>query len=60
MLDEEADIVCVDHYKNNEPDKSDRHYRIFENSYILRNYLHMNLRCNYYAKLYLAIKVDIL
>lgn len=52
MLDEEADIVCVDHYKNNEPDKSDRHYRIFENSYILRNYLHMNLRSNYYAKLY--------
>ena len=43
MLDEEADIVCVDHYKNNEPDKSDRHYRIFENSYILRNYLHTSI-----------------
>ena len=28
----------------NEDIKNDRHYRVFENSYILRNYLHMNLR----------------
>lgn len=52
LIEEDADIVCVGHYKNNENVKADKHYRIFEGSYILRNYLHMNLRSNYYAKLY--------
>lgn len=52
VLDEEADIVCVGHYKSNTNSRLDKHYRIFDGSEILRNYLHMNLRSNYYAKLY--------
>ena len=56
MLDkikvEDADIVSIGSYKSNESKKSSRLYRVYEGSDILKNYLHMNLRSNYYAKLY--------
>lgn len=52
ITNEKADIVCVNYYNNNEKKKYSRFYRVYNNENILDNYLHMNLRSNFYAKLY--------
>lgn len=52
MVDEQADIVCVNAYRNNKKKKYSKNYSVYKKNSALENYLHMNLRSNFYAKLY--------
>lgn len=52
MIEDKADIVCVRPYNSDDKKKYPRLYRIYKDKDILENYLHMNLKSNFYAKLY--------
>lgn len=52
MQEDKADIVCVRSYNSDEKKKYPRLYKIYKNKDILENYLHMNLKSSFYAKLY--------
>ena len=49
---EDADIVCVSAYENKKYTRGSLNYNIYKDDEIIENYLHMNLKSNYYGKLY--------